>query len=115
MKLFLDEDLHPGIAKIGRGLELDIVSVHEVDRRGATDEAQLRFAISQDRALVTRNRNDFLRLAVTFFQTGVVYPGILIVPHSLPNHRPEQIAHALVGWCGRLKSRDPGACFVDFL
>lgn len=95
MQFLLDEDLHPGTAEIGRGLGLDVVSVHEIGRRGFSDEEQLRFAALDQRVLVTRNRNDFIRLTVSFFQTGELHAGILIVPQSLPNHRPERIAHAL--------------------
>lgn len=113
MRFLLDEDLHPAVAEVGRGLGLDVVSVHEVDRRGFTDEEQLRFATAAHRVLPTRNRNDFIRLIVTFFQTGELHAGILIVPHSLPNHRPERIAHALRRWAEA--NPEPGAHFLDFL
>jgi hypothetical protein len=46
-RFLLDEDLNPATAEIGRGLGLDVVSVHEIDRRGFSDEEQLRFAIAQ--------------------------------------------------------------------
>ena len=113
MRFLLDEDLTPSIAEIARGLGLDAVSVHEIGRRGFEDEEQLRFAASQQRILVTRNRDDFLRLMALFFQTGEFHPGLLIVPYSLPNHRPERIAHALKRW--RERPGDPGSHFVDFL
>src|SRR5579862_8943426 len=40
MRFLLDEDLNPAAAEIGRGLGcgLDVVSVHEIDRRGFSDE-----------------------------------------------------------------------------
>jgi hypothetical protein len=113
MRFLLDEDLNPAAAEIGRGLGLDVVSVHEIDRRGFSDEEQLRFAITQRRTLVTRNRDDFLRLTRSFYAAGELHDGLLIVPHSLPNHRPERIARALERWCGR--PGDPGPHFVDFL
>lgn len=91
----LDEDLHPKVAEIGRGLGLDVVSVHEIDRRGFDDEQQLRFAISEGRIFVTRNRNDFLHLARSLYEAGEPYPGLVIVPHTLPNSHPARIAHAL--------------------
>jgi len=113
MQFLLDEDLHPGTAEIGRGLGLDVVSVHEIGRRGFSDEEQLRFATLDQRVLVTRNRNDFIRLTVSFFQTGELHAGILIVPQSLPNHRPERIAHSLRRWAE--VNPEPGAHFLDFL
>jgi uncharacterized protein with PIN domain len=110
MRFLLDEDLNPAVAGIGRRLGLDVVSVHEIDRRGFTDEEQLRFAGDEGRIFVTRNRDDFIRLTLSMFQTGEMHRGILIVPHSLPNHRPARIAHALERWADR-----PGEHFLDFL
>jgi uncharacterized protein with PIN domain len=111
MRFLLDEDLNPAVAEIGRGLGLDVVSVHEIDRRGFSDEEQLRFAISDGRTLVTRNRDDFLRLTGAFFEAGEIHHGLLIVPYSLRNDRPELIAHAR--WVDR--PGDPGLHLVDFL
>jgi predicted nuclease of predicted toxin-antitoxin system len=113
MRFLLDEDLNPAVAEIARGLGLDVLSIHEIDRRGLEDENQLRFAASEDRIFITRNRDDFIKLTVRLFQTGEPHRGVLIVPHSLPNHLPERIAHALRSWHGR--SGDPGPYFIDFL
>jgi predicted nuclease of predicted toxin-antitoxin system len=113
MRFLTDEDLNPAMAGIGRRLGLNVVSVHEIDRRGFPDEEQLRFAVAQGRILVTRNRDDFIRLTLSYFQAGQMHHGILIVPHSLPNHQPARIAHALKRWAGR--PGDPGAHFLDFL
>src|ERR1700730_8901408 len=98
MLFLLDEDLNPAVAEIGRGLGLEVVSVHEIDRRGFADEQQLRFAMGEGRVFVTRNRDDFLRLTIALFLAGEVHAGILIVPQSLPNHLPDRIAHALARW-----------------
>ncbi|HSK81168.1 MAG TPA: DUF5615 family PIN-like protein [Thermoanaerobaculia bacterium] len=113
MRFLLDEDVNPDVAEIARGLGLDVLSVHEIDRRGFPDEEQLRFSTSQNRAFVTRNRDDFLRLNLTFFQVGELHTGLLIVPHSLPNDRPDWIAHSLKKWLER--PGDPGPHFIDFL
>ncbi|HEX4955402.1 MAG TPA: DUF5615 family PIN-like protein [Thermoanaerobaculia bacterium] len=113
MLFLLDEDLNPAVAAIGRGLGLDVESVHEIDRRGFGDEEQLRFSAARGCIFVSRNRDDFLRLTVAFFQAGEPHFGLLIVPYSLPNHRPERIAHALERWARRWP--DPGPYFVDFL
>jgi predicted nuclease of predicted toxin-antitoxin system len=113
MGFLLDEDVNPAVAEIGRGLGLDVLSVHEIGRRGFQDEDQLRFSASQQRVFVTRNRDDFLRLTLIFFQAQEPHAGLLIVPHSLPNRLPERIAHALRRWQER--PGDPGAYFIDFL
>lgn len=112
-RFLLDEDLSPDAAEIGRGLGLDVISVPEIDRRGYPDDDQLRFATAEHRILVTRNRDDFIRLTISWFQTGTLHHGVLVVPHSLPNHRPDRIAHSLRRWSDL--PGDPGLGFVDFL
>ncbi|HEX3552074.1 MAG TPA: DUF5615 family PIN-like protein [Thermoanaerobaculia bacterium] len=113
MRFLLDEDVNPAVAAIARGLGMDVISIHEIDRLGLQDEEQLRFSASLSRIFITRNRDDFIRLGVFFFQTGEPQEGILIVPRSLPNDRPERIAHALKRW--QDQPGDRGSGFVDFL
>jgi predicted nuclease of predicted toxin-antitoxin system len=113
MRFLLDEDVNPAVAEISRGLGMDVVSVHEIDRLGLSDEEQLRFSASQSRILITRNGKDFIRLGLLFFQTGEIHEGVLIIPRSLPNNRSERIAHALKRW--RDRPGDRGSGFVDFL
>lgn len=115
MKFLLDEDLPPKVAEIGRNLGLDVVSVHEVERRGYTDDEQLRFAAGEKRVFVTRNRDDFLLLSVEFYRVGEPYSGVLIVGRSLPNDRPERIAHALARRVGAHAGASEGFGAVDFL
>jgi predicted nuclease of predicted toxin-antitoxin system len=98
LRFLLDEDLPPRAAEIGRGLDLDVASVHELDRRGYTDREQLLFAAKEGRVFVTRDRKDFVELTLDFYRAGVPHPGVLIVGHVLPNDRPERIAHALKRW-----------------
>ena len=40
MRYVIDEDLPTDIARIGRRIGLDVISVHEVGREGWSDEAQ---------------------------------------------------------------------------
>ena len=116
MKFLLDEDLSPKVAETGRGLDLDVVSVHEIDRRGLDDREQLELAADDGRTYVTRNRDDFIQLTVEFFQTGSPHSGVLIVPYSLPNNQPERIAHSLKAWHDKLQRLgEPGPYFIDFL
>jgi predicted nuclease of predicted toxin-antitoxin system len=116
MRFLLDEDLNPLMAEVGRGLGLEVVSVHEIRRRGFSDRDQLEFAVAEERILVTRNRDDFIRLVVELYQAARTGVGVLIVPHSLPNHQAERVAHALMRWAERWNVAQ-GAVFegVDFL
>jgi len=101
MRFLLDEDLAPAAAEIARGQGLDVVSVHEIDRRQRSDEEQLRFSAEEGRVFLTRNRDDFIRLTVAWFQAGEPHAGVLIVPWSLPNRKPERIVRALRNWLDR--------------
>jgi predicted nuclease of predicted toxin-antitoxin system len=115
LRFLLDEDLPPKVAEIGRNLGLDMVSVHEIGRRGYTDDEQLRFAAKEERIFVTRNRNDFLLLSVEFHRAGEPYSGVLIVGRNLPNDRPERVAHALKRWVDARANVSEGFGAVDFL
>ncbi|MGB5817510.1 MAG: DUF5615 family PIN-like protein [Thermoanaerobaculia bacterium] len=116
MRFLLDENLSPTVAEVARGLGLDVVSVHDIGRRGLADHEQLEFAATERRVLVTRNRDDFIRLTVAFYQVGQPHCGVLIVPFSIPNHRPERIAHALGEWAGRRPADTaPSPYFIDIL
>jgi len=100
LKFLLDEDVHPAVAEISRGLGLDVETVHEIHRRGHDDLPQLVFAAASGRVLVTRNRDDYIKLTVSFFQSGSPHPGLIVVPYSLPNRKPARIAYALKRWHG---------------
>lgn len=113
LRYLLDEDLSPVVAETARGLGLDAISVHEIGRRGFSDREQLAFAARESRTMVTRNRDDFIALTVEAFRTGETHTGVLIVSRSLPNHRPEAIAHALRRWHD--DHPEPGSHFIDFL
>lgn len=116
MKILLDEDLPPVVAEVLRGLGYDASSVHEIGRRGLTDEEQLVFAASEGRVLVTRNRDDFLRLSVDFFQALRPHQGVLIVPRSLSSRHPEALAHALARWISSQTAPEQDRSYwVDFV
>ncbi len=116
MRFLLDEDVNPRVAEIGRNFGLDVLSVHDIGRRGFGDHEQLAYAASQQRVFVTRNRDDFITLTVDAFRVGEPHASVLIVPYSLPNRQAELIATALRSWTGeRPKNAEPFAYGIDFL
>jgi len=93
--LLLDADISPEVARVGRALGLDVVSVYECGRGELRDDEHLRLAAADGRLFVTRNRNDYLRWTVEFARVAAPHAGVLIVPRSVPATRPEPLARAL--------------------
>src|SRR3954447_5484068 len=94
----IDEDLPPDVALIGRRLGLDIVSVHDIGRKGWTDEEQLARAATERRCIVTGNGRDFERLSRRFYDEGRPHAGVVIVQRALRFADPAAIARALVAF-----------------
>ncbi len=66
------------------------------------DEKHLRFAITDGRCMVTRNRSDYIHLTQCYAERGWPHRGVLLLPTDIPNTATEAIVDALVG----LKDRD---------
>ncbi len=80
----------------------------------ASDLAQLEFAFQEKRCLVTRNRDDFIRLTVQFFNSQLAHFGVLIIPYSYPGDRFASIAEALHNYAQQ-HSEGMMAYSIDFL
>jgi hypothetical protein len=95
VKLYLDEDISPKVSELLREKGVDAVSAHERDMKGASDEEQLTAAVTEGRAMVTRNRNDFITLTVRFYQDLWPHHGLIIVPHSIQGAHFSLLANLL--------------------
>lgn len=79
MKLYLDENLSPRIAELLRAHGLDAVSAHEAGNPQLADHAQLRYATSQGRVIVTCDVADFVALATELIAANADHAGIVLV------------------------------------
>lgn len=80
VRLFLDEDVWPGLAEALRERGFDAVHAHEVERGGLPDAGQLAYAAQVGRAILTHNAKDFVPLAAEWFFEGRVHAGIILSP-----------------------------------
>ena len=101
MKYYLDEDQSPKIAKILRKNGVDALSCHEVEMVGASDLEQLEFAAREKRCLVTRNRDDFIKLTLQFFHDHRPHYGMLILPYTISGDQFARIARLLKAFASR--------------
>ncbi|HET8669368.1 MAG TPA: DUF5615 family PIN-like protein [Candidatus Saccharimonadales bacterium] len=83
IRLYLDEDVHKRIATALRLRHFDVISAHETDRLGASDDKQLQFAAGQGRTLLTFNTPHYLQLHHVWLQENRTHAGI-IVSDQLP-------------------------------
>lgn len=78
LRLYLDEDVDPLLARVLRDRGHDCVSTLEAANRGLSDEDQLSYATNQGRAIVTFNIKDFVQLAK---RRGGSHAGIIVSDH----------------------------------
>jgi hypothetical protein len=60
IRLFLDEDVWPGLAVALREYDFDAVHAYEMERGGIPDADQLAYAAQERRAILTHNVRDFV-------------------------------------------------------
>lgn len=78
LRLFTDEDIYAAVAPALRKTGLDAISTPEAGRRGESDEAQLVYAASEGRVLVTFNVAHFAALHAAWIGEGRRHAGIVV-------------------------------------
>ncbi len=79
-KIFIDEDVHDGLAGALRREGFDAISAREAGQRQVPDARQLEWAISQGRAIISFNLADYEALAEQYFFEGKQLFGIIVSP-----------------------------------
>jgi hypothetical protein len=78
IRVFTDEDVYGEIAPRLRAKGFDVISAPEVNRLGECDEAQLLWAVSERRVLLSFNVGDFARLHSETLRAGGSHAGIIV-------------------------------------
>lgn len=78
IKLYLDEDVDPLLAKTLRNRGYDVITTQEANMLSSSDDAQLEFAIMQGRAFFTHNVEHFPKIAGDHATSGKTHFGIIL-------------------------------------
>jgi predicted nuclease of predicted toxin-antitoxin system len=76
--VYLDEDVSVLIAQLLRFRQYEALTAQEAGNLQLTDAEQLAFAASRGLAVLTHNRDDYLKLAEEYRAGGKTHYGILI-------------------------------------
>ena len=114
MKYYLDEDISPQISEILRKKGIDAVSAQDVGKVQCSDFDHLSYAAKEKRCMVTRNRNDFIKLTVQFFNDNRPHFGVLIIPYTYPGDRFALIASEIKKYTIKHKDGIPSYS-IDFI
>jgi len=83
IELFIDEDVHSGLAHALRKRGYDAIHAQELERKGRSDSDQLLFAIKKERCFFSFNVKDFVILHSKHVKSRQEHWGI-IVSKQLP-------------------------------
>ena len=97
IKLYLDEDVNPLLAKDLRQRGYDALATSEAGNVGLSDRHQFDFARGQGRAFLTHNRDDFLQIAREYAINQTAHYGILYVPQVPYSQLLQRVLHSLAG------------------
>lgn len=78
LRVYTDEDVYGTVARALRDRGYDAISTPEAGNLGQTDDEQLRYAISEQRTILTCNVGDFMRLHTEALQTNREHWGIIL-------------------------------------
>ena len=95
IELYLDEDVDVLIAQLIRARGFVIVTTQEAGQFRNNDVAQLAYAVSQHKALLTHNRVDFEALAQTYFAVGQPHDGIIVAVRRPPREIARRLLRIL--------------------
>jgi len=100
--VYLDECVDRPIAESLRQRSFDVLTAVEAGHGEDPDDAQLAYATSLNRVILSYNRTDFRRLHAIHVNTGREHGGIVLLPQVPPLNRRQVRAAMLLDWLGVL-------------
>jgi hypothetical protein len=83
IRLYVDEDAAEQAVVDGlRDQGVDVLTILDAEKAGATDGEQLEFAAAQGPAIYTLNVADFCRLHTEFLTSGKNHAGVIVIPRQ---------------------------------
>ncbi len=84
ISIYFDENVTLELARILTRRGFDVLTARDAGMLGRSDADQLEFSISQERAIVTHNRDDFLDLNSHYLADNKLHFGIIILVRREP-------------------------------
>ncbi len=97
-RIYLNEHLSQRLAEQLREYGFDVVSSHEAMMLSASDEKQLDYACNEQRAVLTFNISDYIRLHQEYVEANRAHYGIIVsteVPIHILIHRLLRLLNSL--------------------
>lgn len=96
---------------------MDVVGTADVGLGEAEDAAIFEWARTEGRIIVTRNYEDFVPLVRAYANRGERFPGVLLIPPSVPGKDPGAHVRALEAWIERARTlgASPAESSLDWL
>ncbi|MBI2331375.1 MAG: DUF5615 family PIN-like protein [Chloroflexi bacterium] len=76
--LYFDEDVSAGVVNNLRTRGFDVLSSRDADMQSKSDDEQMLYAASLQRAIVTHNRSDFEAQHLKFLKNGMKHYGVIV-------------------------------------
>ena len=102
-RLYCDEDVSAEIVKNLRQRGFDVLCARDAGLLSRDDDAQLAFAASQGRALVTHNRHDFEVRHQNYVEAGQRHWGVIIAKRR---SRPAHVVRRLLSLLNRVAAEE---------
>ena len=78
MKLYVDADITPRLARALRSRGYDVLAAREAGNADASDDEQMSYAAAQGRALLTCNAGDFTAIFEDYWYTSREHYGVIV-------------------------------------